>query len=734
MVASPRGEAAGRLILVSNRSPVTVGIEDADIRVELSTGGLATGLRGPHERSGGVWVGWSGVSADLDTAQTQIVEERLRALRVVPVPLTADEVRTYYEGVANEVLWPLFHSLPGLVPLRLPDFATYERVNERFASIVLAQYRSGDRIWVHDYQLMLVPGFLRRELPNATIGFFLHIPFPPPEVFRALPFREKLMAGLLGADLIGFHAPSYMRHFASTVTRVLGTSTGLDGVPWEGRAVQLGVFPMGIDAAAFAEAAEAPESRAQAAALGTGATQLLVGIDRLDYTKGMLRRLLAYEALLRAHPEAHGRVQLIQVAVPSRTGVEAYQDLRDQVDRLVGRINGEFATPSWTPVQYLYRSLTRHELIALYLAADVMVVTPLRDGMNLVAKEFVATRTDRRGVLVLSEFTGAAVELAEALHVNPYDVDRTAEVYYRALTMPADERAERMQALRARVTTYDVHRWVHTFLDELDRVSSLRQRQPLQSSPEILESIAARARAASHVVLFLDYDGTLVPFAATPELAEADPALLDLLRRLGSDTRMEIHIVSGRARDTLDHWLGGLPINLHAEHGAWSRPAGSPEWAALEVPAQPWRRAALAILEDYAARTPGTFVEKKSFGLAWHYRLADPEYGASQANDLKLHLATLLANDPVNVLPGEKVIEVRPHSLHKGRVVAAVASHAEAGRLLVAIGDDRTDEDLFAALPADAVAIHVGPTASSAAVRVRDMSAVRHLLESLLKT
>jgi trehalose 6-phosphate synthase/phosphatase len=289
-----------------------------------------------------------------------------------------------------------------------------------------------------------------------------------------------------------------------------------------------------------------------------------------------------------------------------------------------------------------------------------------------------------------------------------------------------------MRALRRRVTTHDVHRWVRTFLAELDRSVSARPSQPPQSSAGDLEAILTRARDAARVAVLVDYDGTLVPFAPTPELAVPDGDLLDLLRRLGEHPRIEVHVVSGRARETLERWLGHLPVGLHAEHGAWSRHAGETEWKALEAPALSWRDAVLAILDDYAARTPGAFVEEKSFGFAWHYRLADPEYGASQANDLTLHLTTLLANDPVQVLPGDKVIEVRPHALHKGRVVAAIASRAGAGWLLMAIGDDRTDEDLFAALPPTAVAIHVGPAASSAAIRVSDVSSVRRFLRSLL--
>jgi trehalose 6-phosphate synthase/phosphatase len=662
------------------------------------------------------------------------VDQQLSARRIVPVPLTAAEVRDYYDGVAREVLWPLFHSGPGLLPLRLPDFSAYARVNERFAEVAAAQYRPGDTFWVHDYHLMLVPGLLRRALPDAAIGFFVHVPFPPTEVFRALPFRGELLCGVLGADLVGFQAPSYMRHFAAAVTRVLGVAGALDGIPWRGRPVQLGVFPMGIDAEAFDEAARDPRTGAEATTLlGPERLRRLVGIDRLDSTKGIPRRLLAYEQLLRDHPELHGRVQMIQVSLRSRTSTEADQDLRAQVGGLVERINAAFATPAWLPVQYLFRSLSRRELVALYLAADVMLVTPLRDGMNLVAKEFVAARPDERGVLVLSEFTGAATELAEALHVNPYDVPGTAEALHRALTMADAERAVRMRALRRRVAGHDVHRWVRSFLAALEASAATRRGlPPPESSSEVLAAIAARARAAGRLVVLLDYDGTLVPFAPTPDLAAADVELLELLRCLGEHPHIDVHIVSGRSPETLEQWLGALPVDLWAEHGAWRRPRGTPAWEPIEVPPTPWREAVLAILDDYAARTPGALVEEKSFGLAWHYRLADPDYGASQANDLKLHLTIVLAHDPVQVLLGDKVIEVRPQAFNKGRVVGEAIRGADAGTLIVAIGDDRTDEDLFAALPPTAVAIHVGPAASAAGIRVRDVAAVRRLLRSLL--
>jgi trehalose 6-phosphate synthase/phosphatase len=722
-----------RLLIVSNRAPVTVRVEDGQVQVDRSSGGLATGLAGPHEQSGGLWIAWTGAPGDLPPDQAAALEARLEALRIVPVPLSDDEVARYYEGVCNGVIWPLFHYLVDRVPLDITDDDIYERINERFAEAVAAHYRPGDLVWVHDYQLMRVPALLRRRIPDARIGFFLHIPFPSSELVRILPGRERLLEGLLGADLIGFHTAAYMRHFASSVLRVLGIGTELDRLTWAHRPVRLGVFPMGIDAASFATLAGEPPVIEEAETLrGGGNLRLLVGIDRLDYTKGIPRRLLAFEALLRAHPDLRERIRLIQVAVPSRENVEAYQEFRNQVDALIGRIHGAFATPQWAPIHYLVRGLSEREVVALYRAADVMLVTPIRDGMNLVAKEFLASRSDGEGVLVLSEFAGAAQELAEALHVNPYDIGATAETYYRALAMPPGERRARMRALRRRVAAYDVHRWVDTFLGALEAATTAPPAASSGPSPATtIEALLRRLRAAAHLVLLLDYDGTLVPFARTPELAVPDDDLRGLLRALAVRPHTAVHVVSGRPRETLESWLGDLPIGLHAEHGLWSREAGAPDWTAPPFPPATWRPAVLAILQDFAARTPGSLVEEKTASLAWHYRAADAEYGASQANELRVHLMQLLSNEPVELLAGDHVIEVRPHGLQKGRIALEVSASAPARAVFVGMGDDRTDEDLFAALPPDGVAIHVGSRPSQAAIWLSDTAAVRRFLRAL---
>jgi trehalose 6-phosphate synthase/phosphatase len=725
-----------RVLIVANRLPITVRASEAGVEVQKSSGGLATGLLRPHEQSGGLWIGWSGASDQLTESQQAELDQQLAAMRLVAVPLSADQITRYYEGFSNGVLWPLFHYLLEQVPLHVRDWEPYAEVNQRFADVVAQHYQPGDLIWVHDYQLLLLPELLRQRLPDARIGFFLHIPFPSEELFRTLPERDLLLRGLLGADLVGFHTPTYLRHFAASLTQILGLTVDIDRVQLTDREVRLGVFPMGIDAETFIALAEDPAVQAEARSLrGDGTVKLLVGVDRLDYTKGIPRRLLSYEKMLQTHPDLRGRVRLVQVAVPSRTGVGAYQDFRSLVDGMVGRINGDFATPSWVPVHYIFRGLSERELVALYRAADVMLVTPLRDGMNLVAKEFVASRTDGDGVLVLSEFAGASWELPEAIQVNPYDVEGTAESCYRALMMGADERRTRLEPLRARVQAYDVHRWAATFLEQLETITQRQpssRRAPAGAIPA-RQALQARLRDAEDLLALLDYDGTMVPYTATPELARPDPALLELLGALAARPRSEVHVVSGRPRETLEHWLGALPIALHAEHGFWSRPVGSTEWTALGELGGSWREPALTILRDITARTPGSLIEVKSAALAWHYRMADREAGARRANELRLHLTQLLSNQPVEILAGHKVIEIRPYGIHKGRIVPPLPPERLATTTILAIGDDRTDEDLFEALPPEAITVRVGPGPTRAHFRLDGVPAVRTLLHSLVE-
>lgn len=707
-----------RLLVVSNRLPVTVHTAHGRPSVTASQGGLATGLRGAFDRSHGLWIGWPGSLARIDEDARKQVLAGLADLRCVPVELTTKEVKSYYEDFSNGVLWPLFHYLLDRIPMRSSGWDAYRRVNAKFADAVVAAYQPGDTIWVHDYQLLLLPGLLRERLPHARIGFFLHIPFPASEVFRLLPWRTEVLRGLLGADLIGFHTPAYARNFSSAVVRLLGHEPMFDELRVDGRSVRFGAFPMGIDATAFA--VDAPPSEIH---LRPG-ERMLLGIDRLDYTKGIRRRLMAVDRVLERRPDLRGKLRVLQIAVPSREHIDAYEEFRNRVEQTVGAINGRWSTLEGAPIQYLYRGFSQTELLALYRTADVMLVTPLRDGMNLVAKEFAAARTDGDGVLVLSEFAGAADEMPEALQINPYDVEGMADAIEQALDMPEDDRRARMAGLRSRVLEHDVHRWADGFLAALELPTAAAADEAPLLTPTVLHDAI---RDASRLVVMLDYDGTLVPIAARPELAPPDPELLELLEQLTRRPDTDVHVVSGRPRADLERWLGALKIGLHTEHGVFSRLHGAWQRRA-RIPGD-LRSRVQATLEQVVRNTPGSLIEVKAASLAFHYRMAEREHGAHMARELRLHLREQLAGTPLEVLPGDKVVEVRPQGINKG---LAVRDILRPGDRALALGDDRTDEDMFNALPDDAITARVGRSPSAARWHVPDVAAVRELLRSLL--
>ena len=725
---------SGHLLIVSNRLPVTAFAAGGTVRLLPAEGGLATGLRRWHEQAGGRWIGWPGDVSTFSDTERQALDRQLAEQHIIPVHLSAEAIERYYNGFSNRVLWPLFHYLIDRVPVDATGWDAYRAVNETFADTVAREYRTGDTIWVHDYQLMLLPAMLRKRLPDARVGFFLHIPFPASEVFRTLPWRREILSGLLGADLLGFHTFAYLRHFVGSLLHVDGVETDIDRVRIVDRYVQLGVFPMGVDAGHFATLARDPDVIEHAAAIqrDAGGRQIVLGVDRLDYTKGIPRRLEAIERLLTHDPGLAERMRFIQVAVPSRGDVDAYRRFKRQVEERVGRINGASGRLGSAPVHYVHRSVSMHELAALYLAADIMLVTPLRDGMNLVAKEFVATRVDEGGVLILSEFAGAAAELDGAVIVNPYDVDAVGASIRRGLSMPARERRSRMRALRQRVTSHDIHAWAGSFLERLQppaATESLRTPRPEPS----LRSVLAEARPPTKLRVLLDYDGTLVPLARSPELAAPDADVLDLLAQLSACPGVDVDIVSGRPHETLEPWLGHLPVALWAEHGFWQRARSGGPWHPAATIAPQWMARIRPILDQFTASTPGSHIEVKTASLAWHYRGAQREFGARQAHELRMLLGDTLSNQPLEVLEGKKVIEVRVRGVTKAVVAHRLQAETLDGTIVLAIGDDRTDEELFRTLPESSVTVAVGQGSTCARFRVDDHRAVRDVLRGLVR-
>lgn len=719
-----------RLLIVSNRLPISISRKNGDIHLQRSVGGLATGVGSFYKSYESLWIGWPGINVQKkqDDERDRIVDV-LQKEQCHPVFLSPYDIKHYYDGFCNNTLWPLLHYFNHFAEYNPKTWRVYQRVNEKFCDAVMEVVRPDDIIWVHDYHLMLLPQMLRERLPDAEIGYFHHIPFPSYEVFRHLPWRKEILSGLLGADLIGFHTYGYVRHFLSSVRRLLGYEHSFGEVRTGTRVVRTDLFPMGIDYQRFADAAGSTPVQKEIARIRQmyGKRKIILSFDRLDYTKGIPLRLEAFDALLEKKPEYRGAVSLVLIAVPSRTGVDSYQALKKQIDELVGRINGKYGTTDWTPVSYFYNFLPFDTLVAFYSAADVALVTPLRDGMNLMAKEYVATRTDGTGVLILSEMAGAAEELGEAIIVNPNDQDAVIEAIEAALAMPEKEQIERNRTMQKRLMRYDIEHWVGDFLTRLGDARAVQvERSEQIITPDIREELVADYATGEDRLLLLDYDGTLVPFAAKPQKAVPDDATRKLLEALSRAPGNEVVVISGRDRYTLDAWFGAMDIGLIAEHGVWIKER-SGEWRMSEALSDEWKAEIYPLLELYTDRTPGAFIEEKDYSLVWHYRRTEPLLGAQRAKDLKDDLLHLTSNLNVGVMEGNKVIEIKNNVVNKGRAALNWVTQ-RAWDFILAIGDDRTDEDLFEVLPPEAYSIKVGLAPSRARFNLVEQRDVLPLL------
>ncbi len=463
-----------RFLVVSNRLPYQVNMVEDRVVFNRGVSGLVTALDPILRLIGGTWIGWTG---SYDTLPEKVLVEGAagssRAYHLRLVSLTPQEIDEYYLGYSNKSLWPLFHYFQELSEFNRKQWQTYEAVNRKFAEAVIGEHQEGDLVWIHDYHLMLVPAMVRQALPAAQIGFFLHIPFPSDEVYMLEPHAERLCEGLLSCDLIGFHTDAYAHNFIDAVATLTRHRYQRDEmtISVDGRPVRVGGFPISIDFAFFADQARSSKTEERVKGIRDyyHADIIALGVDRLDYTKGILERLQAIEIMLDRHPDLQGKFTFIQISAPSRTKVEAYQAMREKIEQMVGRINGRFGGQGCIPIDYRYQSYSHDELAAYYRASDLCLVTPLRDGMNLVAKEYVASQVDNAGALVLSRFAGAFHELGDAIIVNPYDPEGMAEGIYEAIMMPAEEKRTRMQRMRDVVQRNDIYWWLERFLRSLPK-------------------------------------------------------------------------------------------------------------------------------------------------------------------------------------------------------------------------------------------------------------------------
>ncbi|UCE06418.1 MAG: bifunctional alpha,alpha-trehalose-phosphate synthase (UDP-forming)/trehalose-phosphatase [bacterium] len=722
-----------RMLIVSNRLPISVQKRKGRFNYLPSAGGLATGVSSFYQSYQSLWIGWPGITTSILT-EKQEIESKLKSENMYPVFLTKHQIEKYYEGFSNKTIWPLFHYFTQHTIYDKAFWEAYYHVNNIFCDEVLRLAKDDDIIWIHDYQLMLLPGLIRNKLPSATVGFFVHIPFPSFELFRSLPWRKAILNGMLGADLIGFHTYDYVRHFISAVTRLLGIDHTFGNLMLEDRVIKVDSFPMGIDFDKFANASQKSVIKREIGKIRNkiGDHKIILSVDRLDYSKGILQRLKAFDLFMDANPEYRGKLILILLVVPSRSKVEHYRKLKEAVDELVGFINGKYGNLGWTPIWYLYRSLPFNLLSALYNVADIALVTPFRDGMNLIAKEYIASKTDGKGVLILSEVAGAADELGEALAVNPNDIDDIKNALEQAFSISETAQVKQNRGMQERLARYDVNRWAEDFIDTLLKTKANQNKILAKHlNQQEKQSLIADYKNSSHRLILLDYDGTLIGFAKTPEEAKPDNELLTVLNTLTKSPQNEVVIISGRNKDTLQQWFGELNIGLVAEHGAWLRFKGK-QWETIEPLKQDWKNEIRTILELYVDRTPGSLVETKDFSIVWHYRKADPGFGEMRARELVDTLVYLTSNLELQVLEGSKVVEVKNMGINKGKAAMQWLTQTKCDFIL-AIGDDWTDEDLFKVMPENAFSIKVGFTTSVAKFNVKSAKEVRILLNELVQ-
>lgn len=728
-----------RLFIVANRLPVSISEEKEEISIKPASGGLVSAVKSYVEQSNNQYseIYWAGVPGCSPTSWKEASRQLDHSsFRYLPVTVQNDQYERYYNGLSNSVLWPLFHYFPSFAEYDPQDFDDYMKVNQQFAEILERNCRENDTVWIHDYHLLPLAAMLRKAIPGITIGFFLHIPFPSFELFRLLPrqWQEEILKGMLGADLIGFHTMDYALHFLQSVQLVLGIHQEKNTLRYRDRLIKVDVFPISIDYNHFHEAYDAPEivSMRQVHREKMNGWKIIFSVDRLDYTKGVQNRLRAYECFLKQNPEYQNKVVFVMVVVPSRDNIPKYAERRRMIDELISRINGELGNLHWQPVYYQYSTLSFEEMVSMYTVCDLALITPLRDGMNLVSKEFVASRKDKKGVLVLSEMAGAARELTDALIINPNDILELAEKIRTGLTMNEDEQRIRIEKMQKRISGYDVTAWADDFMKE---VETIKQRQ--QSYKEMFLDDYSKInlldsyRGAEKRLLLLDYDGTLVPISSSPELAVPNKDLKELLEQLSAVPGNEVFLISGRSSSWLDEHFGSLPVHMISEHGAkvkWN----TNQWQA-QVPIQnDWKHRVQTIMEIYERRCANSLIEEKEFSMVWHYRNAEPEQGKLRALELKNELEKYLNDRNLEVVTGKKIVEVRNKGVNKGTAIQKILSK-KSFDFIFAAGDDRTDEDMFKVLAQyeNCFTVKVGPNASYAQYNLMKPQMVISLLQNM---
>jgi trehalose 6-phosphate synthase/phosphatase len=723
-----------RCLLVSNRLPVAYNSKLNSFTP--SSGGLASAIKGLDPTRVGFDFEWMGIMTnDVDTEKiNELKTTQVGNLPLHPIIVPKQKYEDYYNLYCNNVLWPLFHYERNMVRHSHEGWKAYRDVNQIVADAIVEEVRNDDVVWIHDFQLLLVPGLVKEKRPDIKLGFFLHIPFPSSEIFRELPQRKEILNSLLKCDQIGFHDLSYLNHFRSSVQRVIGELPQPEKM-W-------GVYPISIDTDHFLKLANLPETNdyIQKYKKNKEGLKWILGVDRLDYIKGLLLKFSAYKAFLKKHPEEKGKVQFVQVVIPSRTDVPEYKSLKAKLEQLVSSINGEFGSPAWMPIQYIYHSVPETELSALYQLCDVLHIGSRRDGMNLVSLEYVMSqKDDHPGVILLSEFAGAHSTLSYAMSINPWNIQDTATRIKEALHHPEVKRRGEMNAMKEFLSGYTSSDWAKSILrDLLWEPVKIRPAQtlPLDGKFTWMEKLKGK-----RVLIFCDLDGTLAPISQYPKDVRLNEKTTQLLEAIAATESCEFVIVSGRDKEFLEEQFIDHDLNfpLAACHGAYSYYPEDQKWHNL-IPndSTKWKDKVLEILDLYSKRTPGSFIEDKGHAVTWHYRNSPKEFADFLASKLFFELEGTLLNQPVQVSRGKKVIEVKSIHANKGYFVRQwIQASQRKPDVIVAIGDDATDEDMFSTLQEstdfETYCIKVGTEKSHARFFIKDQATVNRFLQNFLE-
>jgi trehalose 6-phosphate synthase/phosphatase len=728
-----------KLIIASNRLPFKIEKRNGAYEISLSSGGLVSALKSFIENYKNqyeiVWVGCPDFSLDVWKENQHVLHKHDFEIHPVFIHNKKEKV-LYYNGFSNSTIWPLFHYFPSFAEFKEEQYIAYKKVNKLFADEILKIAKPEDIIWIHDYHLMLLPALVKQHVPDTQIGFFLHIPFPSHEIYKLLPqvWREKILNSLIKADLVGFQTREYVNHFLFTLSYFLGLENTNGRIFQSGHLCSICDYPISIDFNKFFDAFNALTIKKGRKMLleKYKEIRLIFSVDRLDYTKGILNRLVAFEKLLEDHSQYKEKAIFILNVVPSRDAINKYAQRKKIIEENIGRINGKHGNMDWQPIIYQYRHLTFTQLLTFYTSCHVALVTPLRDGMNLVAKEFVASRADRKGVLILSEMAGAVNELEVAVIVNPTDINKLQESMVHALEMPLREQARRMMIMQDVINENNIDHWLKTYMTDLDKIQiENKQLHTNVLSFDAKNEIFSKYKNSEKRLLLLDYDGTLTDFALLPEQAFPSNHLMALVKTLSEIRNNKLCIISGRKAEDMDKWFGHLKVILVAEHGCTYKLPHEKSWLQMANLDLTWKGKVKELLQKLVTSYPGSFIEDKIYSLAWHYRAIQSTIDEQLFIDINKKLSAINLNNSFKVLQGNKVLEIKSSNMNKGLATLKLLS-SDAFDFVMAIGDDTTDEDMFDVLNDEShVTIKVGLEKSKAKFNLIGISNVISFLDQL---